>query len=49
MAISLLPYGGKFSMVQNSAEMPPNPSEETFADCRHGQEIGLSNKRIQHC
>ena len=28
---SLIAYSGKFLMVQNFAEMPPDPSEEIFA------------------
>ena len=26
----LIPYSGKFSLVQNFAELPPSPSEENF-------------------
>ena len=46
MAISLLLYGGKFSLVHDSAEMSPNPSEEIFVTAAMG---GLSKRRIQYC
>ena len=27
---NIIPYSGKFSLVQNFAELPPRPSEENF-------------------
>ena len=30
MPYQVLPYSGKFSLVQNFVELPPSPSEEKF-------------------